>query len=181
MSNAANAITYVIQNEAGKSDRKIDLGGTTNFGITQKLLTQIKTDPKTQEKWAALPDSVNDLEMGQAAQIIHEVFWVPLRLEEIHSALIATCILDIAVNTGPHEAGTCAQLALGYVVTDGILGTKTIASLNDVQDLDKWLYEFWLHLAAYYFGIVSMNSSQLGNLRGWIDRSYRMVLLLEPV
>lgn len=170
MDNFDNAVTYVLQNEAGYSDRKADLGGKTNYGITAALLTKVR--PQL---------TVEQLTPDLAKEIIKEVFWTPLRLEEIHSSLIATAILDIAVNTGPHQAITCAQEALGYIVTDGVLGTKTIASLNDVADLHKWLYEFWLHLAGYYFGLVSQNSSQMANLRGWIDRSYRMVLLLEPV
>lgn len=181
MDNFPNAVTYLLQNEKGYVNRANDLGGPTNFGITQKTLNALKIDPKTAQKYASFPDDVANLTTDLATLIYRDEFWLKYRYDEITSLLIATCLLDVSVNTGPHEAGTCAQLALGYVVTDGVLGTKTIASLNSVEDLDRFLHEYLDHLTDYYFGIVSQNASQLGNLRGWIKRCLRMILLIEPV
>ncbi len=179
--NFDNAVTYLLQNEKGYVNKENDLGGRTNFGITQKFLTAIKTDEKTAPIYASFPDDVVNLTQENAITIYHNEFWLKFRYDEIHNLAIATCLLDVSVNTGPHQAGTCAQLACGYVVTDGVIGTKTIATLNDIEDIDKWLHDFLDHLTDYYFGIVSQNSTQFGNLRGWIKRALRMILLLEPV
>lgn len=170
MMDPGKAINYVLLNEGGFSNRKADLGGKTNFGITQTLLDKVR--PGT---------IVENLTPPIASEIYEEVFVTPLRLKELTSQLIATCILDVAVNTGPHEAGTCAQLALGYSVTDGIIGTKTIEQLNAVTDEIGWLRNYLVHLTDYYMGRCAMNSSQYSNLRGWLDRALRMIVLLEPV
>lgn len=181
--NFPSAVTYLLQNEAGYSNKKSDTGGETNFGIRQAFLTQLKAmnnDDGT-PKWPQLPTDVKDLTQDQAIQVYQVEFWEKYRYNEIHNLMMATILLDVSVNTGPHQAGTCAQLACGYVVTDGVVGSKTIATLNDVVELDKWLHDFLDHLTDYYFGVCAQNSAQFANLRGWIKRCLRMVLLLEPV
>lgn len=49
MANFFKAIDFVLDNEGGKSNRKNDRGGTTNFGITDKFLRSINYHKKAFE------------------------------------------------------------------------------------------------------------------------------------
>jgi lysozyme family protein len=170
MSDFDQAISYVLQNEGGFVDNPSDPGGRTKFGITQKLLDLTITGK-----------DVADITSSDAASFYKVNFWLKYHIDQLADQMMATCILDMAVNCGPHQAVTAAQLACGYTVTDGVLGSRTIASLNSVEDKEKWLHDFLVHMKDYYCGKCAMNSALWQFMRGWMDRLLRMVLLLETV
>jgi lysozyme family protein len=165
MSDFGQAIAYVLQNEGGFVNNPNDPGGMTNFGITQNLLNSVMPN-----------QAVQNLTQEIAMQVYEQVFWTPLQLAQLDQ-MKATCLLDAAVNCGPKLAITCAQLASGFVVTDGVMGPKTINAINGT-DPERWLHDFMVHLKDHYCGICVQNPRQIVFLTGWMDRVIRMVLLL---
>lgn len=167
--NFDHAIEYVLQNEGGYSDESSDRGGRTNYGITESLLQRVM--PGT---------DIRTITEDVAKSIYKQVFWDFLKLDQLPQ-LQATCIFDVAVNAGPGEAVKIAQTACGFVVFDGVMGPKTIAALQHVDDDTKWLHDFIFAVQMHLVVIVANDSSQFKFLAGWLKRTLRMILLLEPV
>lgn len=167
------ALTYVLQNEGGWSDRAIDKGGPTNRGITMPMFERYREIVK---KPAPTIDDLKNISDEETYDFYKVIFWDHMKLEQIPQKF-ATAILDVAVNSGENFAVKAAQVALGYVVTDGKLGDKTTASLQHAE-FDKWLHDFMVEIKGHYVGLCLQDSGQIGNLSGWLNRLLRMVLLV---
>jgi lysozyme family protein len=87
---------------------------------------------------------------------------------------IATAILDMAVNLGQANAVRLSQKAAN-LTSDGVLGPKTMSALQGI-DAPTWLYDVLGYLQDYY---VDLGKDEF--LKGWLARSRRMILLMEPV
>src|SRR3984885_4018418 len=79
MSDFEKAIENVLQNEGGVSSQAADKGGATNFGITQGLLDKVRPGV-----------SVSNMTIEGAKFIYQEVFWNPLKLDQV-GQIPATC------------------------------------------------------------------------------------------
>jgi lysozyme family protein len=166
MADFEKAIAYVLGDEGGESNRPNDRGGHTNFGITQDMLEKFSPGA-----------SLSLLTIDQAKAIYKKAFWIPIRLDEVQNQSFATAILDIAVNEGQFSAVKFAQQALGFLACDGILGSKTIESLNAANTRD-FLLKFIGAVQDRYADIVVAAPTQLEFLKGWLRRSRRILGLL---
>ena len=167
--NFEKAVEYVLQNEEGFVDNPKDPGGATNFGITGKLLAFHRNKVVDQS-------DVKNLTIEEAKDIYREYFWNHLSLDDF-SFVVATAIFDTAVNQGEGQAVRHAQRAIGFIVTDGVLGPKTRAALKVTHD-EEFIYQFVAKVQDYYADLVEKQPSELVFLKGWLRRSRRLFLLV---
>lgn len=172
MTDFETSIAYVLANEGGTVNNPKDKGGPTSFGVTIGLLSSYLGRKATM-------DDINGLDLVHAKKLYEDVFWTPMQLDQLPQQ-IATAMLDVGVNQGPHAAITFAQRALGFAVTDGVMGPKTIAALG-VCDQLAFLEAFVLLCQEHYADICVSDPSQLIFLKGWLRRAFKMFSLIGLV
>jgi lysozyme family protein len=94
----------------------------TKFGISAKSYPEL---------------DIENLTIYDAAQIYQRDFWNPLRLREVKNQVLATEVLDTAVNCGVDTAAMILQRAINLtnfpavdIVEDGRIGAVTVAAVN---------------------------------------------------
>ena len=167
----SEAIGKTLVNEGGFSDDEFDLGGKTNFGITYETL-------QTAIKQGIVPRETNikTLTKDEAILIYEKLYWDKLKLDRIESQAVASKIFDTSVNVGLHWAVVIVQRAVhastGELLReDGILGTKTLAAINNAP-AGALLASMRSEQAGYYRLIVANDSTQSRFFGGWSRRAY---------
>ena len=126
------AVAFVLSNEGALTDDKRDMGEITNHGISLRFYrATVKPDANDAD--------IRNLSVAEAEAIYKAQFWGKSRYGELNSQLIATKMLDLAVNLGAHEANLCLQRAINNCCTpaitlDGIIGVKTIDCANILDE-----------------------------------------------
>lgn len=157
------AVEHIRREEGGLVDNPKDPGGRTNFGVTQRLLYDIReTYPRT--RW---PTRVDDLTWTQARDIYQIHFWLPMRGGDLptHTSI---AVLDAAVNVGVERAVKWMQSAAGQK-PDGWIGAKTLLGVRSVNPI-AWLNEFSA-LRAYHYMLQDSIDDTFG--LGWARRLFR--------
>ena len=93
-----NAMKYLYPSEGNYSNRKEDLGGPTNLGVTQSTFDWYNKKHKLPQK------DVKNITKGEAAQIYDEYFWKQSGASDIKDKKLALLYFDAAVNHGPYYA-----------------------------------------------------------------------------
>lgn len=151
------AIVKTLIHEGGSkvTDDPVDRGGLTKFGISQ----------------LAYPDlDIKSLTEDDAKALYKKDYWDRVKGDYIHSQQMAEAIFDTAVNMGVRTSGRLTQLAAEVEPVDGIIGQKTVATVNK-KDEELFLAKFAIVKIARYAHICSKNSSQKKYLLGWINRT----------
>jgi lysozyme family protein len=170
MNNFISAFNYMIVNEGiNYTDIPGDLGGPTKFGITLNTLSS----------YLGVTASALDVEnlTEDVAQAIYlKNYWTPLCCDKL-PVIIATALFDCGVNRGPQVAIKLAQQCIGGLVVDGIIGPKTISTLNSTNQ-SNFIYKFMGALQSSYVKICISSPSQLEFLEGWLARARRLFTLV---
>lgn len=166
------ALRVLAISEGGYSDDPDDRGGRTNLGVTWETLANARHKLPSLD----LPIDIAEITRDQAEAIYREVYWRPIQGDDLPPA-VAICLLDHAVNVGPHRAVTVLQRALGVGV-DGIVGPVTIAAAGKAGT--EGLLRFCAEREAHYAGIVATRPSQRKYIRGWRIRTFRALLAAAP-
>jgi lysozyme family protein len=175
MSHFPKAYEYTLKNEGGWSNHPADRGGATMMGVTLATFSRWLGRQATEAELKAIaPETVK--------AIYKEWYFDVNRLDEVKSFAIACAIYDIGVVCGVRTAARLAQRALrdlgdNLIVVDGIIGRATLRSLNQV-DPKKFVHTFKARVDAHFQGIVDRNQSQKVFLRGWLNRSRRLLTLV---
>lgn len=163
------AFRKVIGEEGGFVDDRVDHGGATNHGITQRTLA---------EWWqhlgrdgAPTRADVQMLSETEAREIYRTLWWDRYRLGRIDDQAVAEKVFDMAVNMGPHQAVVLAQRA-ARVDDDGVLGPATLAALNSADPVEL-LNRMRLAARAFYEALALDDPTQKRFLRGWLARAAR--------
>jgi len=179
MSNFNSAIRFVLRNEGGYSNVKNDMGGATNFGISTRFLKQIDKD--IDKNGHVNKKDVESITKETAIALYKEYFWDHYKLEQIRDVVIATKAFDLFVNMRGKSAGKILQKASNQfdhkLVVDGIVGTKTIATINSIslftESKANLLNAIRKEHAEFYHAIVKSNKTQAKFLKGWLARAAR--------
>ena len=122
MSDFDKAFELLIGNEGGYVNNQKDPGGETNWGITKTVAVangyagDMRTMPKETAKG-----------------IYKKMYWDRLQCDQL-PFVVAFQLFDAGVNHGNSQAVKFLQRALS-VVDDGVIGAKTIAATNSLDDL----------------------------------------------
>jgi len=118
------AVEAVLLHEGGFSNDSADRGGATNMGISSVHHPDV---------------DVRALDRAKAIDLYRNRYWLRYRLNEIEDVRIATKALDLCVWMGPGDAARYLQQAINAaagearVVVDGVIGSKTLAALQEVD------------------------------------------------
>lgn len=132
-------------NPTGLAHIKGDMGGWTQWGISQRSWSDLVLKPG----YSGFPLEVQGLSKDQAAQIYLQEYYNPVRPDELPPG-VAYVIFDASVNQGPKTARQVLQRAIG-VEDDGVWGTKTQAALRlAVRNIPRLIEECcWQRLREY--------------------------------
>jgi len=122
MSNFDKAFDLLIGNEGGYVNNPSDPGGETNWGITRAVAVD-----------NGYTGSMKSMPKETAKQIYKKMYWDKLQCDQL-GFVVAFQLFDAGVNHGNSQAVKFLQRALS-VVDDGVIGTKTIAATNLLDDL----------------------------------------------
>lgn len=169
-----DAFNYLLRNEGTTfTDDPTDSGGPTKFGITKKayeLFLGHSVDVS----------EIRSLTIPQAKPFYFDRYWKTLSCQKLTSRAISICIFDSGVLYGVANAGILAQKAAsanGFALKfDGILGDKSIAALNAIQEED-FLKSFHSLLLERIEWIVKVNPKNVVYQKGWTDRADRLLRL----
>ena len=164
-------LEVVLESEGGYSDHPLDGGGVTKYGITQATLSSWRGYKVTKE-------DVRTLSLREAGEIYKAKYWDKLRLDEVNNPIVRLLMFDFGVNAGIYRSATVMQ-ALVEVYVDGRVGPITLKAINDgFSDLPR---EFFKKIQHHYVAIVVSRPSQLVFLKGWINRSHRLLNYLVAI
>lgn len=137
-----------------------DPGGATNAGVTIGTFRRFFGADKSK-------DDLRRMTLTQWAQVMQS-YWDGVQAEKITRQEVAEMLVDWYINAGP-AAIKSAQRALGCVA-DGIVGSKTLAALNDVGAFVKLTRA----RLAYYDALVERNPNMRKYINGWRNRTLRI-------
>lgn len=173
-------IAAKVNIEAGYVNNSNDLGGPTNFGITQA----------TAREWGYTGDMRN-LTRALALEIYKKGWWDRMRLDQIlaWNPLLADRMFDFGINAGRANCIKSLQRILNVlnrqgklyadIDADGGIGTLTMTALNGflkargLDGFNRLMFALTSHQVAYYTEISEKRVQNEEFTYGWYDRVYR--------
>jgi len=160
------------QNENGETKKRV-VGKIvhTNKGIT---FPTYKLVCKKCFGFAPNFDHFLSITNAEVEKIFVDEYFHAIRGEFINSEKVAIAVSDFCFNAGAHRAVKILQSVLNLhygkeLVIDGVIGWKTINGTNEV-DADS-LFKFYNEdRKRYYVNLANYQTSQKGNLTGWLNR-----------
>lgn len=151
--------------------------GLTYFGIYQSahpklkmwkiIENYLKIEPDI-KKCSVILSNVSDL-TGEVYRFYKQEFWDKMGLDKVNSGHICNEMFIFGVNVNWDKCNKEVQKMIG-VKDDGIIGDKTIAKINEVDE--EWFdKEFDKVEMEYYERIVEQKPHLAKNLKGWFNRS----------
>ena len=156
--------------EGGFVNDHVDLGGATNFGITQVTLGEFRHLGRP-----ATAEEVKNMPVEEAKMIYGQKYIEGPGFDSIAWDKLRALVVDMFVNHGPRGATLLFQKALG-LPGDGILGPRTLAAISTPasQSTEKSQSVFDAILAErirFYGRIITHDPTQSKFAAGWLDRA----------
>lgn len=179
----------VIVREGGRAawHKKVsDKGGETYCGASRryhptwkgwKIVDAMRTHHRFPDILAESPTLRTALN-----EFYRDLFWAPVKGDEIESQEIAGILFDFAINSGPPDAGETLQEVLNCLNrngaswpelnVDGDIGPKTLAALSAAKDDWDMIPGFMRSLRVWHLKeFMRKNPDQEINARGLIRRA----------
>ena len=175
----------ILDIEGGYSNDPDDVGGETICGIARNFWPNW-------EGWQYVDEIKANGEVPKAERFVplaekfyRQMFWDPIRGDDLVNHDVAYEMFDTAVNLGTHRACVHLQEALNLlnrnekswdeILEDGRIGPRTLATLqkalaqkNGARDLCRVINALQ---SMHYITRVREKPSQEIFLRGWLDRT----------
>ena len=138
--NWTECLAQILKAEGGFANLKHDSGGMTNMGVTKK----------TYENWVGrevTEQEMRDLTVEDVAPIYKDRYWNRVRCDELVDGA-DLLLFDLSVHSGPRRSVKIAQQTAGTVV-DGLIGPKTIAAIN-AMDQTEFIKKFSENRLEFY-------------------------------
>ena len=152
---------YLLKVEGGYSNDKYDAGGKTKYGITEEDARDF-----------GYKGDMQDLTKDFAKNIYLKKYYLGNKLDKVVNDKVALSVCDFIVNGGAWGAkkAQAALNELGFDLrVDGILGEKSLAALNEVDE-NKFLEKYHDLQRRYYRVLAANKPSQKKFLTGWLNR-----------
>ena len=153
---------YSRATKKGFANDPNDNGGATMVGITigtYRSYCRYKgwTTPSVQD--------LKNMPYKVWRDIVYTMYWNKWKADTIIDQKVANMVVDWVWHSG---AATIKKVqALLGVTQDGIVGPKTVAALNNVENINSKIYQ---SRKAYFEAIIKKNPSQKKWLNGWMNR-----------
>ena len=102
-------------------------------------------------------------------QFYFELFWQPLKADQIQNQTSADSVFDFAVNSGISNSARLVQSIVGTKI-DGIIGEITLCKINSM-DFAHFQASLTVAKMEYYMNIIRKRPTSKKFLLGWISRS----------
>lgn len=149
----------IIRREGGYVDHPADKGGPTNWGITQKVLSEHRRRPASAEDVKALSEI-------EARAIYRARYLAPFSF--LPEGPLRSLLVDAGVNHGVVRAIQWLQAAVG-VRADGKVGSVTRAAL-DREPHEDVRRRILRRRIIFYGQIITRDPSQAAFAEGWARR-----------
>lgn len=171
------ALQETLKKEGRKSNHKDDRGGSTDYGISLRFLKGLPNiDGDINGDGHVNEFDIAALNASIVSQLYRKHFWDYYRLGEINHDLVAIKAFDLLVNMRSVSAVKIIQRALRAcnkpVLEDGVLGSKTIAAINDIRDQLNLLAAMRSESYGHYRLIIAADPTQAVFHDGWKNRAY---------
>ena len=151
---------FILSWEGGFSITPGDRGGATNKGITIATYHSVFGKERTVEDLK----TITDIEW---MHIYKSLFWDKWKADEIKSQSIANLLVDWTWNSGARYGIKLPQKVLGVSI-DGVVGSKTIAAINNYPDEKELFAKLWKEREDFFKRIAV--GAQKKFLTGWLNR-----------
>lgn len=152
---------YLLKVEGGYSNDKHDKGGKTKYGITEEDARDF-----------GYKGDMQDLTKDFTKNIYMKKYYLGNKLDKVVNDKVALSVCDFIVNGGAWGAkkAQAALNELGFDLrVDGILGEKSLAALNEVDE-NKFLEKYHDLQRRYYRVLAANKPTQKKFLTGWLNR-----------
>ena len=157
-SNFNECLEKVLGHEGGYINHPDDPGGETNLGVTKDVY----------ETWCMVEDVVQkdmkDLSVDDVAPIYKLNYWLKAKCNELPTG-VDYVVFDMSVNDGVSRAAKFLQGVVG-AEKDGIIGSKTLAMVNDMGKFDM-IEALCLEREDFYRNLNTFNTFG----KGWLNRN----------
>lgn len=163
---------YLLRVEGGYTDDENDKGGKTKYGIIEE-----------EARKYGYKGHMRDMPLSIARDIYNKKYYHKNGLDTLKSDKIALSVCDFIVNSDNWGAkkAQAALNELGFDLrVDGILGDKSLAALNEVDE-NKFLGKYHDLQRRYYRVLATNKPSQKVFLKGWLNRVDRKEKFLKEM
>lgn len=150
---------FILSWEGGFANIKGDRGGATNKGVTIATFRSIFGKSKTVTDLKNITDE-------QWLCIFDKMFWSRWKADEIKSQSIANLLVDWVWTSGNY--GIRIPQSVLNVTSDGIVGAKTLAAINNYPNEKELFDKLWKAREAYFVRIGVREQKKF--LNGWLNR-----------
>ncbi len=154
--NFDSALKMILKSEGGFVNHKLDPGGRTNLGVTQRVWEEWVGHPVDEKAMRALTPEV-------VGPMYKKKYWDAVKADDLPDGL-DYLMFDFAVNAGPGRAIKTMQKAIG-ATPDGAIGPKTVAALKAANQ-SELVAKFSAEKEAFYRSLPTF--ATFG--KGWLRR-----------
>lgn len=159
MANAEILKPFILSWEGGFANVAGDRGGATNKGVTIATFRSVFGQSKTVEDLKKMTDE-------QWMTIFKKYFWNRWSASAINSQAIANLLVDWLWASGVYGI-KLPQKVLGVKI-DGLVGSKTIAAINNYPNQQELFNKLWKERKEFFERIGK--GTQAKFLKGWLNR-----------
>ncbi len=166
------------KHEGGFSDRKNDLGGKTNYGITQSSLDEYNSWKHPLKKGINFPKDVKQLTPEQSKQILYEMYYMRYGINQITNIRIARNVFDEEMNQGTAAGFDLASAINEYknvkfpynsIISASLAKSVNSLSENETTEMNDILTQ--KRMDRYFYSVDKHPEKNINNLRGWYNRA----------
>jgi len=154
--NFDSALKMILKSEGGFVNHKLDPGGRTNLGVTQRVWEEWVGHPVDEKAMRALTPEV-------VGPMYKKKYWDAVKADDLPDGL-DYLMFDFAVNAGPGRAIKTMQKAIG-ATPDGAIGPKTMAALKAANQ-SELVAKFSAEKEAFYRSLPTFGTFG----KGWLRR-----------
>jgi lysozyme family protein len=175
MSSFEPAVAVVLAHEGTDTNYWVDdgddPGGETVWGWSMLTIMKLKLSPRDLglEQDRFTPGCLKAVSKATCAELYRKYFWELYGYERLVDQVVATKVMDAAVNMSPHTAHCLAQRAAG-VAEDGILGPMSVQAINTLEPR-VFVAAYSMTLSNHYRAIASARPRSMKFLSTWLKRA----------
>ena len=157
----------VLHHEGGKVDDKLDRGGRTNKGVTQRVYDTYRKNK------GLSPNDVWEMADSECRDIYLAGYWIPTCCGSLPIG-VDYCVFT-AINSGVRRAGKLLQLAIGMEPgeVDGVVGPGTMRHVQDLitsGEVEQLIPRFIQQRRQFLQDLIQRDPSQQRFAKGWENR-----------
>ena len=166
------------KHEGGFSDRINDLGGKTNYGITQFSLDEYNSWNHPFKKGIDFPKDVKQLTSEQSKQILYEMYYKRYGINLITNIKIARNVFDEEMNQGTAAGFDLVSAINEYknkkfpynkIISDNLAESVNSLSEKETTEMNDILTQ--KRMNRYFYSVDKHPEKNINNLRRWYNRA----------